>query len=155
MNKARFIAEAAVIGAIYAVLTIALAPISYGPLQVRVSEALTVLPMFTPAAIPGLFVGCLVANIFGGNGIIDIVFGSLATLIAAGLSYRMKSKLLVPFPPVLVNAVVIGYVISYLYDLPLVVSMLWVGLGQLIACYGLGYPFILLLEKNRDRIFRR
>ncbi len=155
-RKTRFIVEAAVIAAIYAVLTYALAPFAYGQIQVRVSEALTVLPLFTPAAIPGLFIGCLLANILGPNGIIDIIFGSLATLIAAFLSYKLKrKKFLVPLPPILINAVVIGYIISYLYGLPLIMSMLWVGLGQTIACYGIGYPLLLLLDKNRDKIFKR
>jgi uncharacterized membrane protein len=155
-QKTRFIAEAAVIAAIYAVLTYVLAPISYGQIQVRISEALTVLPMFTPAAIPGLFIGCLLANILGPNGIIDIIFGSLATLIAAFLSYKLKErKYLVPLPPVLINAVVIGYIISYLYELPLIMSMLWVGVGQTVACYGIGYPLLLLLDKNRGKIFKR
>ena len=85
-KRTRFIVEAAILAAIYAVITIILAPISYGQIQVRISEALTILPYFTPAAIPGLFVGCIVSNIFGGGGLIDIVFGSLATLIAAILS---------------------------------------------------------------------
>ena len=97
MEKTKFWVQAALIGAIYAVLTIAFAPISYGQIQVRISEALTVLPFFTPAAIPGLFIGCIIANLYGGNGIIDIVFGSLATLGAAALSYKM-GKVACPIP---------------------------------------------------------
>ena len=75
MKKTNFMVQAALIGAIYATITIAFAPISYGQLQVRISEALTILPFFTPAAIPGLFIGCIVANIYGGQGMIDIEIG--------------------------------------------------------------------------------
>ena len=79
----QFLAEAAVIGAIYVVLTLLFAPLSYGEIQIRFSEALTILPFFTPAAIPGLFVGCIIANLFGGAIPVDIIFGSIATLIGA------------------------------------------------------------------------
>lgn len=153
MKKTTFLVQAALIGAIYAALTIALAPICYGQIQVRVSEALTVLPVFTPAAIPGLFVGCIVANIYGGLGIVDIVFGSLATLIAAYLSYKMPKRFMVPIPPIIVNGIVIGFVLNYAYGLPLIMSMLWVTFGQTIACYGLGYPLMITLEKYKGRIF--
>jgi len=149
----RFLAEAAIIAAIYAVISTIFAPISSGLVQVRISEALTVLPVFTPAAIPGLFVGCIVANIVGGNGLIDIVFGSLATLIAAFLSYKMPRRFLVPLPPVLVNAVVVGFILNYVLEAPLIVSIGSVALGQAIACYGLGYPLMLQLEKYKDKIF--
>jgi len=151
----RYITEAAVIAAIYVALTVAFAPISYGLLQVRISETLTVLPAFTPAAIPGLFVGCLVANIIGGNGPLDVIFGSLATLIAAILSYKMPKKYLVPLPPVLVNAVIIGILLSYILNVPLLTAMGWVALGQVVACYVLGYPLMLQLEKYKDKIFKR
>ena len=82
----QFLAEAAVIGAIYVVLTLLFAPLSYGEIQIRFSEALTILPFFTPAAIPGLFVGCIIANLFGGAIPVDIIFGSIATLIGAVVS---------------------------------------------------------------------
>jgi len=137
------------IGAIYVVLTLIFAPISYGMIQVRISEALMVLPFFTPAAIPGLFVGCLIANIFGGLGMPDIVFGSLATLLSAYLVSKIDNKYLVPLPPILINAIVIGLVLHYVLALPLFMTMLWVGLGQIIACYGLGLPLLLFLEKRR------
>ncbi|WP_129595841.1 QueT transporter family protein [Anaerophilus nitritogenes] len=155
MKKTNYIVQAAFIAAIYAALTILFAPISYGQIQVRISESLTILPMFTPAAIPGLFVGCILANIYGGGGLVDIIFGSLATLLAAYLSYKMPKKFLVPIPPVIVNGIVIGFVLRYLYGLPLLITMGWVTLGQLIACYGLGYPLILTLDKYKDKIFKR
>jgi len=142
--------RAAMIGAVYAVLTITLAPISYGVIQVRVAEALTILPFFTTAAIPGIFVGCLIANIYGGYGLPDIIFGSLASLAAAFVSSRIKVKYLVPLPPVVINAVVVGFILHFALEFPLHLAILWVAAGQILACYGLGLPLLLILEKRRQ-----
>ena len=142
------LARTAMFAAAYAALTILFAPISYGPLQMRISEAMTVLPWLYPEAVPGLFVGCLIANLFGGNGIWDIVFGSLATLAAAVLSRRMKRVWLAPFPPVAVNAVVIGAVLSRLLGLPFWLTAIEVGAGQVGACYILGLPLLLVLRRR-------
>lgn len=152
-SKIKFMTQAAVIAAMYAALTILLAPISYGEVQVRVSEALTVLPFFTPAAIPGLFIGCLISNMVGGNGIWDIVLGSIATLLAAYLTRKMPNKLLAPLPPVIINAVIVGVMLSYVLSLPVWLPIAFVGLGELIACYVLGYPLMLVLEKYKNRLF--
>ena len=152
-KKTRFIVEAAILAAVYAVITILLAPISYGQIQVRISEALTILPYFTPAAVPGLFVGCIVSNIFGGGGLIDIIFGSLASLIAAILSRKMPKPWLVPLPPVVINGFIIGWVLFKVYGLPFWFSVGTVTVGQAIACYGLGYPLLLILQKNKEKIF--
>ncbi|WP_461206738.1 QueT transporter family protein [Clostridium sp. DL1XJH146] len=150
MNKSvRFLVQASLIAAIYAVLTIVLAPISYGPLQVRVSEALTVLPFFMPAAIPGLAVGCLLANIVGGYGLADIIFGTLATLIAAVITSKMKSKALAPIPPIIVNGLIVGTMLHYVANFPLIPTILWVAFGELIACYVLGYPLLKVLENSK------
>lgn len=149
MTRTRFITQSAAIAAMYAVLTIAFAPISYGQIQFRISEALTVLPFFTPAAIPGLFVGCIIANLVGHGELIDIVFGSLASLISAILSYKMPKHYLAPLPPIVVNGIVVGFVLHYLYQLPLLISMGWVALGQIVVCYGLGYPLIIFLKRYR------
>ncbi len=148
----RFLAEAAIIGAMYAALTI-LIPGGSGQIQVRVSEALTVLAFFTPAAIPGLFAGCIIANIFVGAGPYDILFGSLATLAAALLTYKMPRKYLAPLPPVIINAVVVALMFNISIQAPLFVTMGFVAFGELIACYGLGYPLLLLLEKQKTRLF--
>ncbi|MCR4435957.1 MAG: QueT transporter family protein [Clostridiales bacterium] len=157
-NKMRkrliFLAQAAIIAALYAAVTILFAPISYLQVQVRVSEALTVLPAFTPAAIPGLFIGCVIANIFGGVGMLDIIFGSLATLAAAFLSYKMPKKYLVPLPPVILNGIIVGATLSYEYNLPLLETMLWVAVGEAAACYILGYILLVRLDKYKDRIFK-
>jgi uncharacterized membrane protein len=150
----RFWVQAAIIAAVYAVFTMVLAPLSYGLMQVRVSEALTVLPFFTSAAVPGLFIGCLISNTLTGNPI-DIIFGSLATLIAAFASYKLRRfPILVPLPPVVINALIIGPILCYAYsvDVPLWSSMLWVGTGQVLACYILGYPLLKYFQ-NKNNIF--
>lgn len=152
MKSTKFLLQAAIIASIYAVLTILLMPLSYGVMQIRVSEALTILPYFTPAAIPGLFVGCLISNAIGPNGIIDMIFGSGASLIAAVGSYLLRGRpLLVPLPPVAVNALIIGIMLHYIYGVPisLPLCILWVGVGQLVACYGLGYPLLKYLKKYK------
>ncbi|WP_066499429.1 QueT transporter family protein [Abyssisolibacter fermentans] len=148
-EKVKFLVISAMIAAMYTSLTLILQPISYGFMQIRVSEVLTVMPFFTLAAIPGLTIGCLISNIVGGNGILDIIFGTLATFIAALLSSKMKKIYLVPLPPVLINAVIIGIMISYLLNINVGLTMVWIGLGQLIACYGLGYPFMKMLTKYK------
>ena len=159
-SRTRFLLQAAVIGAAYAALTIALAPLSYGPVQVRFSEALTVLPCFTPAAIPGLFVGCLISNLISPYGIADLICGGAASLIAACGTWLLRVKLglsplLALLPPVLINALVIGAMLYYAYgvETSLWINALWVGCGQFAACYGAGYPLMRVLERHR-RIFR-
>jgi len=153
--NAKFLIQAAIIAAVYAAVTYVFAPLSYGPIQIRVSEALTVMPYFTPAAIPGLFVGCFAANMISPYGIVDLVCGSSASLISAYLSYRLREKpLLVPAPPVIINAIVIGSMIYFVYGVPmhLLVCMAWVALGQAAACYILGYPLLCYMKKYK-RIF--
>ncbi|PTM59741.1 QueT transporter family protein [Desmospora activa] len=150
----RHLTAIAMIAALYAVLTMALAPLSYGPVQLRISEILTVLPYFTPLAIPGLFIGAAIANLLSPVGFYDVIFGSLASLIAAWLTARMPRPWLAPLPPVLVNAVIIGILLGTVSGLPVTVfaAMLYVGLGQLLVCYGLGLPFLYLLRRFRDHI---
>jgi uncharacterized membrane protein len=102
----KFITQAAVIAAIYVVLVVIFNYISFGPVQFRIAEALTILPYFTPAAIPGLFVGCIIANILGGAIVWDVVFGSIATLIGAIGTYLLrKHKWLAPVPPIVANTI--------------------------------------------------
>lgn len=153
------ITQAAVIAAVYAVLTVVFAPISYGPAQIRIAEALSILPMFTPAAIPGLFIGCLTANILGGAVILDIVFGSLATLIGAWLGYLLrKSRWLVPLPAVIANALIIPYVLKFGYgykEFPLPVLIIYIAIGEIIGCYVLGELLGSILLKYRGKLFRK
>ncbi len=136
-----YVANGAMVAAIYVVLTLLFAPISFGAMQVRISEALCVLPMFTSAAIPGLFVGCLLANILGGAIVWDVVLGSLATLIgAAGGFLLRKNRWLVPVPTIIANAVIVPPVLKYGYgvDMPLLLIAVYVALGEVVSCYGLG-----------------
>lgn len=150
-SKILFLAKAGIIAALYVAITGLIAPLSYGSMQIRISEALTVLPFFTSAAIPGLFVGCLLANFFGSPlGLLDIVLGSLSTLVAAFIASKIKNKHLVPLPSILVNALVVPYVLWVALGIPYLLSVLYVGAGQTIAVYGLGYPLLLLIDKNKS-----
>lgn len=149
--KTRFLVQSALIGAVYASLTLLLQPISFGIIQFRVSEALTILPALIPAAIPGLFVGCLLANLLGGFGWMDIVFGSLTTLAAAVLTWRLRRYFwLVPVPPVVLNTLVVGSYIWLVFDqtFPYGLSLLWFGLGEAGACFLLGLPLLWFIRRS-------
>jgi len=152
MNKLNYLVRVAMIGAIYVILNIIFAPISYGPVQVRIAEALTVLPFIDPSAIIGLFLGCVLANIYGGLGMVDVIGGSFCTLIAAYLTSKMKNPKLAPLPPVLINAFGVSIYLHLLFDLPYWVTVLYIGIGEVIACYILGYPLLILLIKNKKRL---
>lgn len=147
-SRNRFIASAAVIAAVYAVLTITLSWLSYGPVQFRVAEALTVLPFLTPAAIPGLFVGCVIANFFSPVPVtlVDVAVGSFATLLAAFLTSRMPNRWLAPIPPILCNAVLVGAELSFMYKLPLWGTVLSVGAGEAVVCLAGGYLLLAALQ---------
>lgn len=156
-KKALFITQAAVIAALYVVLVVVFNYISFGPIQFRVAEALTILPYFTPAAIPGLFIGCILANVIGGAVVWDIIFGSIATLIGAVFTYllRNKSKFLAPLPPVLANTIIVPWVLKYAYGAE---EMVWfmavtVGIGEILACYVLGMILLFALNKVRRQVF--
>jgi len=146
----RRIALAAVTAALYAGLTMALAPISFGVVQFRVAEALTLLPFIMPEAVPGLFVGCLLANFLGGFGIIDVVFGSAATLAAACLTYKMPSVWLAAVPPVVVNALVVGGYLSFITETPLFISVFYIAAGEAGVCFLLGVPLCRLLMRTKS-----
>ena len=153
-----FMAQAAMIAAIYVVLTIVFAPSSFGEVQVRIAEALTILPVFTPAAIPGLFIGCLIGNILGGALLPDIIFGSIATLIGALFTWQLrnKSKYLAPVPPIIANALIVPFILKYGYAVPLPIPfmMLTVGLGEVISCGVLGMILYTALNKYKGVLFK-
>ena len=153
-----FLTQAAMIAAIYVVLTYVFAPFSFGEVQVRIAEALTILPVFTPAAIPGLFVGCLIGNILGGAILPDIIFGSLATLIGAFFTYQLrdKNKFLAPLPPIAANTIVVPFVLRYGYGvaLPIPFMMLTVGVGEVLYCGVLGMVLYFALRKYKNIVFR-
>lgn len=152
-----FTTQAAMIAAIYVVLTVVFAPFSFGSVQVRIAEALTILPAFTPAAIPGLFVGCLIGNILGGAMLPDIIFGTLATLIGAVFTYilRNQNKFLAPLPPIVANTVIIPYVLRFAYGeaIPIPLLMLSIGIGEVISCGVLGMILYFTLNKYKYRLF--
>ncbi|BCN28952.1 QueT transporter family protein [Anaeromicropila herbilytica] len=158
MNKkgTRFLTEAAMIAAIYVVLTYMFQPFGFKDIQVRLAEALTILPYFTPAAIPGLFVGCLLGNFLGGAVLLDVICGSLATLVAAIFSYLLrKNKYLVPLPPIILNMLVVPYVlrIGYAITIPIPMMMLTVGIGEVLSCGVLGFLLLKGLDKYKNYIF--
>lgn len=156
-NYAKHIAYGAIIAAIYVALSLVFAPISYGSIQVRIAEALTILPLFTPAAIPGLFVGCILANILGGCVMIDVIFGSIATLIGAIIGYRLRAnRWLVPIPAIISNTLIIPLVLRFGYnvDLPYLLQAGYIALGEIVGCYILGELLAALLLPHKNIIFR-
>ena len=155
--RTRQLTLAALTAAAYAVLSYfgSIFGITYGPIQCRFSEALCVLPFFLPETAWGLGVGCLIANLLSPYGVLDIVVGSAATLLAALLTARCKKMWLAPLPPVLANTVLIGVVLDYEQActsaafLPTYgFNALTVGLGEVVACYGLGMLLLWRLSKS-------
>ena len=175
MKKVQFITQAAVIAALYVVLTLlanALGLANYA-IQVRFSEALTILPFFTPAAIPGLFIGCIISNILGGCIIWDIIFGSIATLIGAVGTYliahlahkqpeasktsNLIHEICCTLPPIAANTIIIPFVLAYayLFEGGVPYFMLTVGIGEIISCGILGFLLLQVLKKYRNQIFKQ
>lgn len=155
--SAQSAAKAAVIAALYVVLTYVFAWCASGAVQVRVAEALTVLPVFTLAAIPGLTIGCMIANILTGCALWDVVFGTLATLIGAiGTRLLKKYGFLAALPPILANTLIIPWVLHFVYGdaWPVWLLMLTVGAGELISCGGLGALLMVTLKKYPLKLFR-
>ena len=153
----KYLAQSGAIAAIYVVLTLVFAPISFGSVQLRVAEALTILPLFTSAAIPGLFIGCLIANILGGGVVLDVIFGSLATLIGAALRYVLrKNRWLVPIPTVVANTVIVPLVLRYGYgvDMPILLLAVYIAAGEVAGSYVLGELLGAILMKHRKQIFQ-
>ena len=150
------LATAAVVGAAYAVLSIfgSVFGVTFGPVQCRFAEALCVLPFFFPETAGGLFVGCLITNLLSPYGLLDIVIGSLTTLLAAVLTARCKRKWLAPLPPVVCNALIVGFEVAWSevgFTAALLpayaLNMFTVGLGELCACYLLGLPLLSALSR--------
>ena len=163
MNKQRNqsttgrITQGAAIAALYVALTMIVAPIAFGPVQFRISEALCVLPYFLPSAVPGVTIGCFLANLLCGAAPLDVVFGSLATLIGAVGSYYLgkKSKWLVCVPPILANTIIIPWVLRYAYDSTDLIpyAMVTVGIGEILAIGVLGNILLLALERSHRAVF--
>lgn len=156
-KKTLFITQAAIIAALYTVLVLIFQYTSFGPIQFRIAEALTVLPYFTPAAIPGLAIGCFLSAIFSVADPMDMIFGSLATLIAAILSYLLRRyKLLVPVPPIVVNALVIPWILKYAYGEAQSIWFMTLSIGgaQLVAAGVFGTLLLFALNPIKHYIFR-
>lgn len=155
-KKLVFICQAAVIAALYVVLTYVFSAFASGVIQVRVSEALTILPAFTPAAIPGLVIGCLLSNTLTGCVLLDIIFGSVATLICALGSYALRRHTwLVPIPPIVSNMIIVPFVLRFAYGatdaFPFMIAT--VGAGEIISCYLLGMILYGALKKMNHTLF--
>lgn len=160
MKKITFLTHAAVIAALYVVLSLlanALGLANYA-IQIRFSEALTILPLFTPAAIPGLFAGCLLSNILTGCIAWDIIFGPIATLLGALGTYMLRKKhpILAAIPPILSNALIIPFILAYAYKFEgsIPYFVVTVGIGEIISCGILGYLLWLVLQKHAKYIFQ-
>ena len=158
-QRIKLICQGGIIAALYLALTLlanALGLANYA-VQVRFSESLTILPYFTPAAVPGLFVGCLLSNILTGCALPDIIFGSLATLIGAAATYmlRNKSKWLAPLPAIVSNAIIVPFVLLYAYGIePLWFSFVTVTAGEIISCGVLGMLLLNVLRKYDSVLFK-
>ena len=148
-SKIKFLTKAAIIAALYVVSTMLISPIAFGENQVRVSEALNILVYFTPSAIPGLFVGCILANLSSPFGIIDIAFGSIASLLAAVCASKIKNKYLVGIPSVLFNGIFVGFILYKMSAVPFIAGFISVCIGQAVSLYVIGLPLLILIEKNQ------
>ncbi|NMF06037.1 QueT transporter family protein [Clostridium beijerinckii] len=155
-NTVKRLVKTAIIAAIYVVITLVLAPISYGPIQFRVSEIMVLLAFFDPFYIVGLTLGCFIANILGPNGLADIIFGTLATFIsvyAVSITERfVKSKktslIIASLWPTIFNGVIIGWMLNYIYQFPLVLSIGEVAIGEFVVVTIVGVPIVRLLQNK-------
>ena len=158
-SNIRFITTGAVIAALYVALTLLSAALgmSSGAIQVRISEALCILPCFTPAAIPGLFLGCLISNIIVGSPALDIIAGSVTTLAAAAVTYLLRrNRFLASLPPIVLNALFVPVILSYAYGIDsfYLYMVMTVGLGELVSAGLFGQILYSSLDKRRE-IFNR
>ncbi len=155
----RYLTRAGIIAAIYVVLVLIeapLGPIAYGPIQVRLSEGLALLPLVEAAAIPGVFVGCLLANLMlsfiSPLGLIDIIGGSLVTLLAAYLTSKMKNKYLGMLPPVILNAFIVSIWVSKIMGFPYLFTVITIGIGELIAVSVFGNITLYIYNRVKKHI---
>lgn len=153
MIDLRSIVRAAIIAALYVILVWLLAPVSFGPIQFRVAEALTLLPMLYVEAVPGLFVGVLLANLLGGLGLWDIFGGSLVTLLAAYITWRYRDKPLIAIlSPIVLNAFLISLYLHYIFTLPYWAMVLSIGGSEAVVVLLVGVPLFKILERQYHRL---
>ena len=158
-TNTRFLTQSGAIAAVYVLLTMLAAAMGLdsGAVQLRLSEALTILPVFTPAAVPGLFIGCLLSNLLAGGVIWDVIFGSLATLLGAvGTRLLRKNRWLACLPPILANVLIIPFVLTYAYGIPGGIPwfMITVGMGEVLSCGLLGQLLWSTLDKHKGQLFK-
>ena len=158
-TNTRFLTQSGVIAAVYVLLTMLAAAMGLdsGAVQLLLSEALTILPVFTPAAVPGLFIGCLLSNLLAGGVIWDVIFGSLATLLGAiGTRLLRKKRWLACLPPILANVLIIPFVLTYAYGIPGGIPwfMFTVGMGEVLSCGLLGQLLWSTLDKHKGQLFK-
>lgn len=160
-NLTEKLVKTALIAAIYATLTIILAPISYGPLQFRISEILVLLAFIDPIYIVGLTLGCLLANMFGGYGLMDIVFGTLATFLSVStisitakfIKHRLTSLIISSLWPTIFNGIIIGWMLNYVLRVPLILTMLQVAIGEFVVVTLIGVPvFKIITDKYKNKL---
>lgn len=155
--KIRYLTKASLIAAIYIVLVMIqvlpfpLANLTFGPIQLRLAEGLTLLPLVEAAAVPGLFVGCLIANLllsaYSGFGLIDIIGGSLVTLLAAYLTSKMKNKYTAMIPPVVLNGLIVSIWVSYFTKIPYHLTVIGISVGELISVIIFGNLILYVYKK--------
>ena len=158
-TNTRFLTQSGAIAAVYVLLTMLAAALGLdsGAVQLRLSEALTILPVFTPAAVPGLFIGCLLSNLLAGGVIWDVIFGSLAPLLGAvGTRLLRKNRWLACLPPILANVLIIPFVLTYAYGIPGGIPwfMFTVGVGEVLSCGLLGQLLWSTLDKHKGQLFK-
>lgn len=146
----KVLARIGIFAAVYALLTVLppLSAVGYGPVQVRISEALTVFPFLFPWAPWGLYLGCVLANLGSPFVAWDITLGALASLLAGLLTERMPRPYLAPLPPIIVNALVVPLYVARLSGMPYLPTALHIAAGEAVACYGLGYPLLVYISRN-------
>lgn len=153
LSKTKAVVFVGMVAAVYAALSLmpGLSVLSFGPVQLRIAEAMSALALLTPWAIPGLTIGCFLANLGSPMMVVDLPFGTLATLIATLLTYLLRKKpALAMLMPVIANGVIIGATISFYTDagFSLIINMALVAAGEAVACYVFGLPLYRILKKN-------
>lgn len=159
-NTTKRIVRTAVIAALYAVFTLVLAPMSYGNVQFRISEIMVLLAFFDPFYIGGLTLGCFIANVLGPNGIVDAIFGTIATFVsvyAISLTGRIIKNdrialAIASLWPTIFNGIIIGWELNYLYQLPLILSMLEVAAGEIVVVSIIGVPVMTLIKEKYSKV---
>ncbi len=144
----KYLTRGALIAGLYVIITYALSPVSFGPLQFRASEALTVLPILYPESIPALFIGVLLSNIIGGLGLVDIIGGSLVTLLAAYGTYYFRDTFLAYLSPIVLNGFLISIYLHLLFEIPYWITVVQISVSEAIVVILLGYPLIQVLKRR-------